>query len=247
MPKSQSNSHFPHSNAFVFVAQSPSPSDQRTRGVVRQDKGVLTNARAASRQPAPSAKGSRARLLDTNLYRVNKMDNTKVKLIHTTIHLHPLVRAELARIAEQESLSVSKVGAEALAEWVRWKIHQQQEGLLYPIIRQIIREELRAFSNRIVFFLMRIAFSAEQGRILITNVLKWVLKLFWIIVKLLKTSTAEEGKQDFTAIFNSLVADSNLLAQCNIITKTAQMKRLLEEWEASYRDEREEGKENSND
>ena len=245
MPKSQSNSHFPHSKAFVFVAQSPSPSDQRTRGVVRQDKGVLTNARAASRQPAPPAKGSRARLLDTNLYRVNKMDNTKVKLIHTTIHLHPLVRVELERIAEQESLSVSKVGAEALAEWVRWKIHQQQEGLLYPIIRQIIREELRAFSNRIVFFLMRIAFSAEQGRILITNVLKRVLNILWII-KPPMTSTAEK-KQDFNAIFNSLVADSNLLAQRNIITKTAQMKRLLEEWEASYRDEREEGKENSND
>ena len=164
------------------------------------------------------------------------MDNTKVKLIHTTIHLHPLVRAELERIAEQESLSVSKVGAEALAEWIRWKIHQQQEGLLYPIIRQIIREELRAFSNRIVFFLMRIAFSAEQGRILTTNVLKRVLNILWIIRPPM-TSTAEE-KQDFNAIFNSLVADSNLLAQRNIITKTTQMKRLLEEWEASYRDER---------
>jgi len=36
----------------------------------------------------------------------------------------------------------------------------------------MFREELQAFGHRIVFFLLRIAFSAEQARILVTNSLK---------------------------------------------------------------------------
>ena len=162
---------------------------------VRQDKGVLTNARAASHKPAPSAKGSRARLLDTNLYRVNKMDNTKVKLIHTTIHLRAQVKQNWHELQSRKSLSVSKVKFQRKCRMGTLENSPATKSLLYPIIRQIIRWEVGELSNRIVFFLMRIAFSAELGRLWITNVLKWVLKLFWIIVKLLKTSTARGGRE----------------------------------------------------
>lgn len=155
-----------------------------------------------------------------------------------TVQISPGVKTALLQLAEQECLSLSTVARTGLEEWVRQKIHQQQEDLFYPKLRQIIHEDRQAAENRIVFFLMSTAFAAEQSRILITNVLKWVLKLFWIIGKpLIKT----EKQQEFNEIFNSLVDDSKLLAERNIITKTQRMKRLHEEWKATYRDE--EGKE----
>ena len=101
-------------------------------------------------------------------------------------------------------------------------IHRQQGALAELKQRQMIREELTAFGGRVVFFLMRIAFSAEQARILITNVLKLVLKL-----------TGHDQKSYYT-----LVDESAKLAKRNILRKTPQLKSLIEEWEASTADGR---------
>ena len=144
------------------------------------------------------------------------------KLVHTTLWLDPVVRAEFERIAATEQLSISQVGAAACADWVRSDIHRQQGALAELKQRQMIREELQAFGGRIVFFLMRIAFSAEQARILITNVLKLVLKL-----------TGHDLKSYYT-----LVDESAKLAKRNILRETPQLKSLLEEWEASTVDGR---------
>jgi hypothetical protein len=86
------------------------------------------------------------------------------------------------------------------------------------MLRQIIREELRAFGNRVVFFLMRIAFAAEQARILIANVLHHMLK---------REGVPQEH-------FHEMVDQSNKLARRNIIQKTPQLKTLLTEWEGLY-------------
>jgi hypothetical protein len=137
----------------------------------------------------------------------------------------PQLKVALLRIAEQEGLSLSQTVVVALEEWVHQNIHAQHEALLYPIIRQVIREELRAFGNRIVFFLMRIAFASEQARILITNVLDRILR--------------REGVREQT--FTSLVDQSNKMARRNIIHKTPQLQSLLDEWEASLKEAREEG------
>ena len=95
----------------------------------------------------------------------------------------------------------------------------QQAETVKDVLRQIIREELQAFGHRIVFFLMRIAFSAEQARILITNVLKVILQT--------------RGDFDQKAYFN-LVDESAKTAKRNIIRNTPQMKSLLEEWETAF-------------
>src|SRR6266700_120319 len=103
--------------------------------------------------------------------------SSKRQTVKLTVWLKPDMYEEIQRIAKHAHLSLSKTGATALEEWVHQQIHRQHETLLYPIIRQIIREELRTFGNRMVFFLMRIAFAAEQSRILITNILDRVLRL----------------------------------------------------------------------
>jgi hypothetical protein len=205
----------------VFSQQSNVAAGEAGDAAVRQDKGVLTNAPVASAQPAPLPNPARPQPLSTNVHRANKRDSTKVKLIHTTLHLHPLVRAELERRAGQEFLSVSRVGATLLETAIRQDINSQYQSLQQPILRQIIREELRAFGNRVVFFLMRIAFASEQARILVTNVLERILK--------------KEGVDNKR--FHELVDQSNQLARRNIIQKTPQLKRLLAEWEGVFPEE----------
>ncbi len=206
----------PQNPGNVFQHQFHPSNLRRPRGGVMQDKGAGKSGRAASVQPAPLKKVSGARASDMKLFRSNKRDNTKVKLVHRTIHLHPIDDEELKHIATTDGLSVSSVGATAVHEWILWKIHKREESLMYPKLRQIIREEQQAFGNRIVFFLMRIAFAAEQARILITNVLHRILK--------------RDGVTD--EIFHSLVDQSNKMARRNIVTKTPQIKTLIKEWKA---------------
>jgi hypothetical protein len=210
--QSLSNGFTTHSNGTLF---------HRRDAAVRQVKGVLPNAPVASAQPAPRANPSRPHSLGTKVYRVNKRDTSKVKLVHTTLHLHPLVRAELERRASLEALSVSSVGASLLAAAIRQDIHSQYAGVIQPIIRQVIRDELRSLGNRLVFFLMRIAFAAEQTRILVTNILERIL-------------TREDVS---TEHFHHLVDQSNQLARRNILQKTPQLKTLLADWEGLFEKE----------
>jgi predicted DNA-binding ribbon-helix-helix protein len=151
--------------------------------------------------------------------------SSKRQTVKLTIWLKQPVYDEIQRIASHSQLSLSKIGATALEEWVHQRIYQQHETLLYPIIRQIIRDELRTFGNRMVFFLVRIAFAAEQSRILITNILDRLLRLH------------NAPEQTFT----TLVDQSNKMAQRNIINKSPQIKSLIDEWEGSFPDRREEG------
>ncbi len=211
----------PQNPRNVFQHQSHPSNLKRPLGGVRQDKGGAKSARLRLRQPSPIKNHHRAELLNTDRDRSQNTFNTKFLAVKATTWLNPRVKAELERRAELTGLSLSKVMATGLEEWVQWKLHAQHEALLYPIIRQIIREELRAFGDRIVFFLMRIAFAAEQSRILITNVLHRILR--------------REGVPETT--FTNLVDQSNKMARRNIITKTPQIKSLIEEWNGSWKDE----------
>lgn len=205
----------PQSVTNVFSLRSNGAAGEAVDAAVGQDKGVLPNARPASAQPAPLANPARPPALGTKVFRSNKRDTAKVKLVHTTLHLHPLVRAELERRAGDATLSVSSVGATLLEAAIRQDIHQQYNSLLQPMLKQIIREEVQALGNRIVFFLMRIAFAAEQTRILVTNILDRILKREGV-----------PGEQ-----FHHLIDQSNKMARRNIIQKTPQLKSLLAEWE----------------
>jgi hypothetical protein len=148
------------------------------------------------------------------------------KTVKITLWVKPAVRAELKRLAEMDRLTVSKTGATLLEAAIHQQIHTQHALLLQPIIEQTVRKELRSFGNRLVFFLMRIAFASEQARILITNVLDRVLR--------------REGGGEQT--LTTLVDQSNKLARRNIIHKSPQLQTLLEEWEAANTPDREEGR-----
>ncbi len=229
----------PQNPRNVFQHQSHPSNRQRPRGGVVQDKGAEKSGRAASEQPVPLKNESGARPLSTNLFRVNKLDYTKVKLIHTTSHLHPLVRAELERRADITGLSLSRVMATGLEEWVQYDLHRQHEALQYPMFRQLIRDEFQAFSDRNVHFIMRIAIASEQARILITEVLKRLLYLinqFGKLITWLTNGKKQESKNDSTQstieTFDTIVEKSYDMARANVFRKSTEMKSMLKDYEA---------------
>jgi hypothetical protein len=219
----------PQSSRNNFLEQSKIPTTNNSpykkskeSTNVWQDKGVLTIARAEAYQPDPLQKGLRAGLLNNDEVRSQKTNPARVKLVHTTLHLHPLVRRMLEQKAAESGVSISAIGAQALYEWATSTIERQYATTLKTELRQMFREELTAFGNRIVFFLMKIAFSVEQARILTTNVLKWVAKLAGLTLK----------------AYYKMVDDSSDLAKKNIIAKAPQIKGLMEKWEGLFTDEK---------
>ena len=221
---SSANTHRAHASRNIFQRQSHRTTMQQPLRGVWQDKGMPKFARDASKQPDPRKINHREVPLNTESDRVQKSITATFRTVKATTWLHPLIKAELERKAALTGLSLSKVMASLLEEKVQQDIHRQHDALLYPLLRQIIREELRTFSNRIVFFLMRIAFAAEQSRILITNILDRVLR--------------REGVPEQT--FTTLVDQSNRMARRNITQKTPQIQSLLEEWEATFAHRQEE-------
>lgn len=192
-----------------------------SRGV-RQDKGVLTNAASASLQPAPDTKSIRVQFSNNTVVRSHRVPGARRKPSRITLWgIDPAIMSELEHIASQEGLSLSQVGKTALGQWIHQRLHDKHEAMLYPVLRQLFRDELRHFGNRIIFFLMRIAFAAEQTRILVTNILSRFLKYL--------------GVPDET--FNNLVDQSNRMAKRNIIAGSPQIKSLMEEWQQSSTNE----------
>ena len=193
------------------------------RGVM-QDNPPPPTDRAAYPQPALVHPRPQSLPPNTHHFRSQKRDSAKVKLVPFQTWIHPLVKAEIQRRAEAEGVSASKVGAIGLEQWVHQSIRDQHEALLYPVIRSVIREELRAFGDRIVHFLMRIAVAIEAVKILIANVLDRMLV----------------GK---AAEYTHLIERSDILARQKVLAKIPHIKQLVEKWNAP---EEEKGKEETN-
>ena len=81
------------------------------------------------------------------------------------------MKAELARIAESEGVSVSRAGGAFLEHALQQDIHTQHGALLDTIIDKAIRKHMRSYSTRIAMLLVRVAFDAGQTRSLVTNLL----------------------------------------------------------------------------
>ena len=96
----------------------------------------------------------------------------------------------------------------------------------------MFREELAAFGHRLIYFLRRIAFSAEHARLLITNAIKILLQ--------------SRGKYNETH-FRTLVDTTAKTAKRNILRNNPEMKAgVADYWDsftAEGKDEkRQEGK-----
>ena len=81
----------------------------------------------------------------------------------------PQLKAVLQRLAESEGISVSQTVIAILENGVREKLHIQQEILAEPILRKLLREELRPLKNNLSEFHGRCMFEIGQMRWLFIN------------------------------------------------------------------------------
>src|SRR2546428_290552 len=118
MPDRLPNNPFSPASGNIFQPPSGSANVQQPRGGVRQDKGMPKFQRVATKQPDPLKTPNRAPLLNNDVYRSQKSNTCKLRAEKATTWLHPLVKKELERTAGLWGVSLSKVMATALEEWV---------------------------------------------------------------------------------------------------------------------------------
>jgi hypothetical protein len=124
----------------------------------------------------------------------------------------------MERQATEEGISFSEVGARACAAWVRYNIQQQQDDLFEPRLRHMMRQEIQALGERLVFFEMRNAFASEQTRILTADLYKRQLR---------KEGVTKEK-------FYELMDASDAMATENITKRSPKFTGLLVQWEADF-------------
>lgn len=180
-----------------------------------------TFQRVATKQPGSVETPHRRNHVNTEVNRSQNSTTDNWRAVKVSSWINPRVKTELARTAEVWRLSLSKTMAIALEEWVHQSIRKQHEALLYPVIRQVIREELRAFGDRIIFFLMRIGHSAEMGRQLSANLLHQ-----FFLGEERSIMSSEEKEEAYTTI----VDESDRTAQKNVVLMTPLIKSLVEKW-----------------
>src|SRR5207247_5439397 len=96
----------------------------------------------------------------------------KRQTVQLTVWAKPPVRDELQHIAHTEGLSLSRMGAVALEEWLARRSHIQHAGIFQPMIEQAIAKQMRAYSSRIALLLVRSLFTSEQTRAIAYNILR---------------------------------------------------------------------------
>ena len=93
------------------------------------------------------------------------------RTVKVTVWVKPELKAELARLAEKEGLSLSKTAGALLEEAIRQQLHIQHAVLLQPIIEQAISHRLAALSTRLSALLVRGVLDIGQVRRLVINLL----------------------------------------------------------------------------
>jgi hypothetical protein len=185
---------------------------------VRQDKGHFANAPHVAGEPAPFANDEGARAVNTKAPRTQKTHTGRTKHIHSTFHAEPRVRADIEWIAENQGMSFSETVNAACRFYAHATIEKRHAETLRDVLRQIIREELQAFGDRIVKWLMRIALASEWAKLLVINILKFVLRLARLDEKTYLTLVNESGQQ----------------ARRNVLADTPQLTDLLADREEKH-------------
>jgi hypothetical protein len=145
-------------------------SAQPLRGV-RQDKRGHSSARKGIKQPARTHTPSARIELNNPVARSQNHVSATAPLVQLPLWVKPIVKAEVQRMAEMNGISPSAQGAALLEEILRQKLHIQQAATLETALEKIITRAISRRDARLAHLLVRIAFSAEQGRGIGSNIL----------------------------------------------------------------------------
>lgn len=208
----------------IFENRQSRGGEKKSHGGVRQDKYVLSRERVAAAQVVTDLSSPRTQPVTPKLLRSRNGSSTKRKRTYIMLWVEPVVKAELERRAQRNGLSVSATGATLLKRALQQNIDMEYGALLEPIIRQEIRRQMANFSSRIALLLARNAFSSEQTRNLVTNIL----------------ARQPEAPQMSEDTLNRILDSSADAAKHKITAKTPQLERILTEIKGWFKEKLEE-------
>ena len=142
---------------------------------VRLDKNGLASGRAASHQPASDYQESDREPSGTKSQRSKSESTPSRAKVPFTIHIDPILKAEVKRLAElntsNENDSASAEGAALLEAMVRQKIHIQQAATLDTTLERLMAKFYRRMAGKLAFFLTIIVFNTGNTNVLVNNIL----------------------------------------------------------------------------
>lgn len=165
------NNKSPQNSENGLTEPTKSRLNNNTHGDVRQDKDARTRDHAASRQPDQVKKFTRSRGNSLKPHARHTSGSTTRQVVNITLWVKPIVKEELTRRAQKNGISLSSAGSAILERALQQTIDMEYGTLLEPVIRQEIRKQISAYSERIALLLVRNAFASEQTRHLVTNIL----------------------------------------------------------------------------
>ena len=139
---------------------------------LRQVNSDVSDARSASTQGYRGKDASRS----------DHLTPDRNGLVPITIQCKRYVKERIHEIAKRESLgkkkavSDSAIGADMLEKMVQHDANIQYSGLLEPVIASIIRAEFRAFENRFLGVISRIAYQTGQVLVLLQEYLGLIFR-----------------------------------------------------------------------
>ena len=162
---------YPRSSQHVLLSQSNDTFSQQPLRGVPQDKRGLTSARKSTKQPARIVTPSARTELSNRSSRVQNAFNANAPKVQLPLHVKPIVKAEVQRMAEINGISPSAQGAALLEEILRQKLHIQQAATLETALEKILNRIISRRDSRLAHLLVRIADTVEQDRIIDANIL----------------------------------------------------------------------------
>jgi hypothetical protein len=103
----------------IFSQQPKGGVAETLDAAVRQDKARIASARTATPQPAAVQTPLRAKGLNRNTPRSTNGNNAKTTTVHLDLWVSPIVKAELQRLAQQETHTPH--GSRYLLKEVPWQ------------------------------------------------------------------------------------------------------------------------------
>jgi hypothetical protein len=136
--------------------------------------------------------------VNNNLARTQNHFSANAPRVQLPLHVKPIVKAEVQRLAEMNGLSPSAQGADLLEEMLRQKLQIQQAATLETVLETIINRAISRRDARLVHFLVRIAFASEQGRGLSSTILSRMPGMTDDLLNKILDSSAKAAKKKIT-------------------------------------------------
>jgi hypothetical protein len=203
-------------SANIFQRRAKPMEKAKDHAGVGQDKNAAGRKRPATFQPVTPAMSSRTPPPNADTPAASAESTTRNKRVYIMLWVNPVVKEELERRARRNGLSLSATGGALLERALQQDLDMEYGALLEPVIRKEITRHMRNYTQ--LFF--RIAFSSEQTRALVTNILSRQ-----------PVDIDEDMLAEHPDILDALLDSTAHVARGKIMQKSPQLQRIIAEFE----------------